>query len=59
MIVEVFGCYWHKCSKCGHGDRPLQQLDIGRLRTYKKHGYTTLIIWEHELKHSNLTLQVA
>ena len=48
-IIELFGCYWHKCQKCGFGKgRPV---DAGRLKEYKKAGYQTLIIWEHELKN--------
>ena len=47
-IIELFGCYWHKCKECGFGNgRPI---DIGRLKEYHKAGYKTLIIWEHELK---------
>lgn len=49
-IVEVFGCYWHGCKRCFPGSRsfgiPLRQ----RVSTFKKHGYSTRIIWEHELK---------
>jgi len=47
-IIELYGCYWHKCDKCGFGEG--RALDRKRLRTYKKYGYETLIIWEHELK---------
>ena len=47
-IIELFGCYWHKCKKCGFGDG--RSIDIGRLKAYNKAGYKTLIIWEHELK---------
>jgi len=50
-IIEHFGCYWHKCKLCKFGDRKLKPHDIGRLRTYKKYGYKTLIIWGHELKN--------
>jgi G:T-mismatch repair DNA endonuclease (very short patch repair protein) len=48
-IVELYGCYWHKCKTCGFGNgkRPI---DAGRLKEYKKLGYSTLIVWEHELK---------
>ena len=49
-LVEVFGCYWHGCWRCFPGSKskgiPLNQ----RLTTFKKHGYTTKIVWEHELK---------
>jgi G:T-mismatch repair DNA endonuclease (very short patch repair protein) len=45
-IIEMYGDYWHnrKCSI---------QRDKIRLQTYKRHGYKTLIIWEHELKDLN------
>ena len=49
-IIEHFGCYWHKCLECGFAKRKLRPKDVGRLKTYKKYGYKTLIIWEHELK---------
>ena len=52
-IIEVFGCYWHKCQECGFGKRKLKPKDVGRLKEYKKAGYKTLIIWEHELKDIN------
>lgn len=47
-IIELFGCYWHKCPICGFGNK--RPLDAGRRKTYKKYGYNTLVIWEHELK---------
>ena len=50
-IIELFGCYWHKCAKCGFGNGRTK--DIGRLKEYKKVGYKTLIIWEHELKNTD------
>lgn len=50
-IIELFGCYWHKCPKCKFGKRKMQPKDIGRLKEYKKANYKTLIIWEHELKN--------
>ena len=47
-IIELFGCYWHKCQECGFGNGRTK--DIGRLKEYKKAGYKVLIIWEHELE---------
>lgn len=42
-IIELYGDYWHK--------RPdLQQRDKRRIKTYKKLGYTPLIVWQKELK---------
>lgn len=42
-IIELYGDYWHKMP-----NRKLQ--DARRIKTYKKYGYKTLIVWEHELK---------
>lgn len=42
-IVEHFGTYWHNSYK-------MKIRDKNRLKTYKKYGYKTLIIWEKELK---------
>lgn len=48
-LVEMFGCYWHGCAKCFPGSNshgiPLNQ----RLSTFKKYGYDTLVIWQHEM----------
>lgn len=43
LIIEMFGTYWH--NKVG-----AKEYDEERLKIYEKYGYTTLIIWEHELK---------
>lgn len=46
QIIEVYGDYWH--------NRPdYKERDIERLKTYKQHGYKTLIIWQHELENLN------
>lgn len=42
-IIELFGDYWH-----GLPEKKL--VDKRRSIAYKKYGYKTLIIWEHELK---------
>lgn len=41
-IIEMFGDYWH---------RNTQERDKKRLKAYKKYGFSTLIIWEYELKN--------
>lgn len=41
-IVEVFGDYWHNLPT-------KRELDEEILKAYSKHGYETLVIWEHEL----------
>jgi len=42
-IIELYGDYWH--NKLDYKIR-----DKRRLIEYKKQGYKTLIVWEHELK---------
>jgi G:T-mismatch repair DNA endonuclease (very short patch repair protein) len=42
-IIELYGTYWHKRLE-------VMKRDVRRIRSYKKYGYKTLIIWEHELK---------
>lgn len=42
-IIELYGDYWH--------NRPeAKKRNKLRIRTYKKYGYSTLIVWQHELK---------
>jgi len=45
-IIELYGDYWHNLS--GYKER-----DKRRIKSYKKYGYKTLIIWEHELKNNS------
>lgn len=48
-IIEVFGDYWH--------NRPgSKKKDRNRIKTYKKYGYKTLVIWERELSNEKLVL---
>jgi hypothetical protein len=43
-IIELFGDYWHK------GQDPQDRIDV-----FKPFGFDTLIIWERELKHIEMT----
>jgi len=43
-IIELFGDYWH------HLPYKLVR-DKQRLQCYKKYGYSTLVVWERELKN--------
>ncbi len=45
-IIEMYGDYWHNLATA-------KKRDTRRLRVYKKYGYKTLIVWEHELKDLN------
>ena len=49
-IIELFGDYWHQTSEAIENDKK-------RIDTYKKYGYNTLVIWESELKDTNLVLR--
>jgi len=43
-IIEHFGEYWHNLPK-------YKIRDEKKLNIYKKYGYQTLVIWEHELNN--------
>ena len=43
-VIELFGNYWHNLPKN-------QERDNERLEAYKKYGYSTLIVWDKELKN--------
>lgn len=45
-IIELYGDYWHNLPNYIERDKR-------RLKSYKKYGYKTLVIWEHELKDLN------
>ena len=52
LIIELFGDYWHNLPN-------YKKRDKRRLITYKKLGYRTLVIWEHELRDiNNILLKV-
>lgn len=42
-LIELYGDYWHK------GQNPQNRIDY-----FKKYGFNTLVIWEHELKETDL-----
>ena len=49
-LIEHFGDYWH-----GERARCYEETKKGRIAFFAKHGYQTLIIWEHDLmKHPDL-----
>lgn len=57
-VIEVFGCYHHNCTQCGHGDAVIsgtpadkgRERDARKMRNYEKLGYDCLTIWSHELE---------
>lgn len=46
QIIELFGDYWHRGES---GSK--------KIKHYKKYGYSTLIVWEHELDNLRLLCQ--
>ena len=49
QLIELYGDYWHSLERTGRNkeDEERQRIDI-----FKQYGFSTLIIWEHELKDS-------
>ena len=48
-IIELLGCYWHGCPD--HFSDEVKQKEFeDRVQLFKSFGYSTLGIWEHELK---------
>jgi len=54
LIVELFGDYWHSEELT---NQKKEDHEKDRINHFKKSGYDTLIIWEHELKNENLVKQ--
>lgn len=61
-IIEFFGDFWHANPQSYKSDdivfnnlkaSQIWEEDEKRLKIYKKYGYKTLIIWQHELKDLN------
>ena len=46
-IIELYGDYWHSKDRI----HCYEDTEKGRIKYFKKYGYKTLIIWEHELKN--------
>lgn len=47
LIIEMFGDYWH--TRPGSKER-----DVKRIRLFEKNGYKTLVVWDTELKDTEL-----
>jgi len=54
-LIEVNGCYWHNCPHCYPKQNAKDQdsKDQRKYATYKKFGWTPILLWEHELKVKN------
>ena len=41
LLIEVDGCYWHGCSRCGHAGKPTNiAADESKLAVAEKLGWT-------------------
>ena len=54
QFIEIQGCYWHCCKKhCRHLNSEFanerQLVDEHKKSLLKKHGYSVIYIWEHEI----------
>jgi DNA mismatch endonuclease, patch repair protein len=53
VLFEVHGCYWHGCVKCmktiTKQQRNQQKQDKAKSTYAKNHGWTLVIIWEHDV----------
>ena len=50
QVIEMFGNYWHSEART---NRTKKQEVRYRHKTYAKYGFSTLVIWEDELKDQN------
>ena len=51
IAIEVDGCYWHGCTKCGcEGDPRIKRIERRKEGYLKKYGWLIVHIAEHEIK---------
>lgn len=51
-IIEVNGCWIHRCQQCGwnnHGAEEIRTKDARKLACLESKGYTVNVIWEHSI----------
>jgi len=52
LVIEVFGCYWHRCPTCGFHDAERWEYDGHRLARISEAGYRVAIVWEHDIRRN-------
>ena len=58
QLIELYGCYWHRCPKCGFEDRGNRRMkDKNRVQNYAQLGYETIVVWGHELRNEDEVLR--
>ena len=63
LIVELFGCYFHQCSRCHVTQTPKfknqSKRDAAKVKYLQACGYSLKVIWEHDLKtKENMIMQI-
>lgn len=60
LVVEIYGCFWHQCEKCGHLSgyknktfEEIKKHDDKRIKYFKSLNHHVKIIWEHQLLPTN------
>lgn len=50
VLIEVDGCYWHGCARCGHpGNAKTKALDVGKNAWAEANGFLLIRVKEHDL----------
>jgi len=58
QVIEMFGCFWHRCPVCSKGKSSSRKNDEKQtIRKYAKYGFSCLIVWEHELNSMNTLIE--
>jgi len=52
QIIELFGDYWHNRKNIRYN-----YTEIGRKEAFLEYGFSTLIVWEHELKDKTKVIE--
>jgi DNA mismatch endonuclease (patch repair protein) len=66
VAVFLHGCFWHKCPKCYREPKTRKKYWATKIennvkrhkinsRKLRKKGHKTIVLWEHEIKNSNIS----
>lgn len=52
LVIEVNGCFWHGCARCGFAEKnpDVRRKDRQKAAALRKAGYALLVVWEHDTK---------
>jgi DNA mismatch endonuclease (patch repair protein) len=51
LVIEVNGCFWHGCARCGFAEKnpEVRRKDRQKAAALRRAGYALLVVWEHDL----------